>query len=361
MIDVLKKYADRLRHSRLSWGYVKANLYIWLQRAGVILVQRRGEELSALDATAVYDPAMYHGMLLDHTRVDAYRAALSRHAAGRRVLDIGTGDSAVLARLALRAGAVAATGIEANPESFRIAAELAHDPALDGKLHIVQGFSTDCSCDDQPRFDLLVHEIIGSIGSEEGAPAVVADAKRRLLTADALHIPSVCKTLLSPVMPLGPLGKLDTLASRLMCTGVTSPDQVGVYFAVNFPKAKRLAAPQLFESFEFAADMELVQRRELRFRVEASPDAAPDPLLFDGFVLWIELTVDADQVIDTLSQVTSWAPVYVKLLPQPVALKVGDLLLVQAEVDAESMTSKYRLHVTLPSGQVAEAAWRGFW
>lgn len=360
---LLPQLLHRLRYSRLSLGYAKAQLILAVERAGVILVQRRGQSLSARDATEVYDSAMYHGMLLDRTRVDAYRAALRRLAPGRRVLDIGTGASAILARMALDAGAQSATGLESNPQSFRAATALARELGIEGKLRIRQAFSTDFTLEGEPPFDLLVHEILGSVGSEEGAPAVVADAKRRLLTPDAVHIPSVCKTRISPVMPLEPLRPIDVLASQIIGEGQTTPDEVGVYFVANFPPGKRLAAAQDFESFEFARDLELVQQRELRFQLgrPAGASHADAHVLFDGFVLWLELTVDSDQVVDSLHQRTSWAPIYVKLLAQPVVLPVGAELVVHTEVNTESLTSSYGIRVTLPSGQTAETRWSGFW
>ncbi|HEX8242937.1 MAG TPA: amino acid adenylation domain-containing protein, partial [Longimicrobium sp.] len=53
----------------------------------------------------VYDDLIYHGLTHDTLRNGRYLRALQRHAPGKVVLDVGTGADAILARLAVEAGA----------------------------------------------------------------------------------------------------------------------------------------------------------------------------------------------------------------------------------------------------------------
>ena len=53
----------------------------------------------------IYDDLLYHAMTHDERRNQSYRRALGALARDRVVLDIGTGPEALLARMALEAGA----------------------------------------------------------------------------------------------------------------------------------------------------------------------------------------------------------------------------------------------------------------
>ena len=50
------------------------------------------------------DPGVHRLMIQDHARTDAYRRAIEAVAAGKRVLDVGTGTG-ILSMFAARAGA----------------------------------------------------------------------------------------------------------------------------------------------------------------------------------------------------------------------------------------------------------------
>ena len=346
---------ERLRHGVLSPAYFWAKLHWFLHHIGAVILKPLSQSMSPEERAMWFDAAFYHIMLMDKPRMQAYQAALQAVAGGRHVIDIGTGPSAILARLALQAGAIDAVGVEANPRSFRVAAELAKHRYPD-VLRIRPGFSTELVPDPEAALpDLLVHEIIGCIGSDEGAPLVVDDAKRRLLAKDAVHVPSACTTLLSPVSPLPPPRLVDSLAARIL-RRTARAKKTGLYFTANFPAHNRIAAPQVFESFEFAKQMEFRQVREHTFHIESGTNADRD-ILFDGFVLWIRLAVDEQHVVDSMQQTTNWDPVYIKMLETPVALRHGDVIKVRTEIDVSTTLPHYAINATLPSGRAIEWRW----
>lgn len=71
----------------------------------------------------VYDEVVYDAMIKDERRMGAHHDAVRRYAPGRTVLDIGTGQDAVWALAAARAGARHVWAVEVIPESARIARE----------------------------------------------------------------------------------------------------------------------------------------------------------------------------------------------------------------------------------------------
>jgi protein arginine N-methyltransferase 1 len=231
---------------------------------------------------------------------------------------------------------------------------------------VAAGFSTEQQLPEgAAAYDMLVHEIIGFIGSDEGAPMVVADAKRRLLRPGAVCIPHSVTTLIAPVAPLGSLSLRDTVASWFLGASTDSA-QPGLYDVANFPPSLCLAAPQTFESYDFRSEYALKQEREAIFRIEppaqgtSQAGGAPNTVRLSGFALWMRLTVDDENTIDALHQKTTWAVVYVKLFAQPTVLRVGDELRVRCQVDASTSSPIYAIEATLPQGRVVREQWSGF-
>eukprot|EP00466_Bigelowiella_natans_P002048 jgi/Bigna1/80209/fgenesh1_pg.68_\ len=120
----------------------------------------------------------YIRMRHDYQRVAAYSEAIKRKAKGRTVLDIGTGAEALLAVLCAKAGAKKVYAIEANSVSAEKAKKVVKEEGLEHVISVIEGYSSDIESIPE-ECDLVVHEIIGEIGSKEGVVATIHDVYKR--------------------------------------------------------------------------------------------------------------------------------------------------------------------------------------
>ena len=135
--------------------------------------------------------AGFHGpMLLDRARNAAYARAIEAIVTpDMLVLEIGAG-SGLLALIAARAGARVVT-CEGNPLLAAVAQTIVERNGYADRITVVAKQSDQLRIpDDLPRrADLVVHEIFGSQLVDEGVNDALADARARLLTADAPSLP----------------------------------------------------------------------------------------------------------------------------------------------------------------------------
>ncbi|AOH85630.1 hypothetical protein AWL63_18485 [Sphingomonas panacis] len=246
--------------------------------------------------------------------MQAYRRAIEAAAPGRRIVDLGTGADAPLAIMCAKAGASHVDAIEVMPDSAAAARRRIAQLGLDGQIDVHCGSSSTVTLD-QPA-DLCVSEIIGMIAGAEGVTAALKDAKR-LLGPGGRMLPSRCITWFAPAEAASPVYVDED------CTAVADHYAERIYRSIghrfpltrivtfNFPEANLLAAKKPFEDLDFNTD---------------SIEQASDSVTFttmkagrcEGFVLWIELHVDADNIVSSW-QGSSWAPVFLAMPPVMVA------------------------------------------
>lgn len=272
-----------------------------------------------------YDAMLYQLMNLDEVRNNAYRAALMRVARNRRVLDIGTGRDLNWALLAARYGACQVTAVEGMPETAELAVHrLARSP-LRGRVELVHAWSTDLSL--SPPAEVCVSEIIGSIGGAEGAAAVVADARRRLVTSDAAFIPHRCVTM------AGAIALREVFPKRALSVD-SLPYLDKIFGNFGWPFDIRLGIANVgpealvtdegpVETLPFTGALEVAASEETALTVRRSA-------AIDGVLLWIQLQcAERDAPIDTLRQRTSWIPAYLPAFDEPVPVTAGDRVTVR--------------------------------
>jgi type I protein arginine methyltransferase len=144
-----------------------------------------------------YDAFLYSSMTHDGVRNSEFARAVARVAPGRAVLDIGTGQDLTWALVAARAGARRVVAVEAIPQAYEAARRLVTGRPEARAVELLHGYSTELS--PRIRAEVCVAEVIGSVASAEGVLAVIADARRRLLTEDAVVIPHRCTTKVGAV------------------------------------------------------------------------------------------------------------------------------------------------------------------
>ena len=147
-----------------------------------------------------FDAKSYQAMISDKSRTPLfYQAMEDRITEGQVVLDLGTGPFAIFAIKAAELGAKKVYAIEANKEAARVARETVAKKGYNDIIEVFEGFSTDIELPE--KVDLVVAEIIGSIVSEEGVVATIADAHKRFAkdpTSPKSWIPSRVQTYAAP-------------------------------------------------------------------------------------------------------------------------------------------------------------------
>ena len=128
---------------------------------------------------------MQHKMLLDRTRVLAYREAIIRHSPNKVVLEIGCG-SGVLSILAAKAGAKKVYAIEES-SAIDLARELARANGVADRIEFFAGNSMDVAL--PVKADVIIHELFGNDPFEENMMIYLTDARRRLLKRNGRFLP----------------------------------------------------------------------------------------------------------------------------------------------------------------------------
>ncbi len=148
------------------------------------------------DHTAVDNLTFHHSMLFDEVRTSSFLQAILRTVQpGDVVLDIGSGTG-ILSLFACLAGASHVYAIEEGPV-IEIAKQVCRDNGFEDRVTFLQDWSTNVELPE--RANVLVTETIGNAGFDEGILGWVADAKKRLLTADARIIPRKITVMTAPV------------------------------------------------------------------------------------------------------------------------------------------------------------------
>jgi len=126
-------------------------------------------------------------MLDDPIRVSAFARALGESCAGHVVAEIGVGFGP-LTLLALRAGAQRVYGIEVDPRTLALATELMHQNGFGPDRFVPLLGRSDEIVIEEP-VDVLVGELIDSIGVGENGAWFLADARKRWLRSGGRVIP----------------------------------------------------------------------------------------------------------------------------------------------------------------------------
>jgi protein arginine N-methyltransferase 1 len=291
----------------------------------------------------IYDEAIYRVLREDERRNSLFRRAIGAVAPGATVLEIGSGPDLLWTLAAVDAGASRVYAVEVIEESARLAARAARTRP-DGQVRVIAGESTKIALPE--RADVCIAEIIGCIGGSEGIAAVLADARRRHLTASALVIPSAVRTLAGAVSLLDLTGG-DVALPEAFAPYVDAvfrqaggPFDVRLYVGGATPAALRSTAGA-FEDLNFTAQSYL-QGGELQLRITRGG-------AIDGLLAWIELAVGPDDtvldntgldntgldntVLDSLAEDTNWLPVYIPFTgDEPLAVSAGDTLSLRVTV-----------------------------
>jgi hypothetical protein len=251
------------------------------------------EHLSDRDLTGWYPDWMYEAMETDEVRNQPYREVIREAVSGKVVLEVGTGRKALWAVYCSRAGAKRVYAIEANKRAYQSSLRFLRSKKIEN-VHLISGFSDKVHLPE--RCDVLVHDLVGDIGSSEGMIPFIEDAKRRLLTPDAIHIPHRCTTLI--VLAEDPKLQLAEWAFSYLLRGLRPFDSLTFVRFFGFPYSPALSEPQVVEDFVFHQAPRL--RTSTRLAVEIKRGGE-----LRGVLFFIRLFVGETKVVDSWSSQTS--------------------------------------------------------
>ncbi|MGI9329657.1 MAG: amino acid adenylation domain-containing protein [Gammaproteobacteria bacterium] len=290
----------------------------------------------------VYDEFLYDLMGTDSQRLDSFRQAYARSAPGRVVLDLGTGEHALLARLCVEAGARHVYAVEVLPEVAAKARETVARLGLSERITVIDGDVSDVDLPE--RIELSTQGIIGNIGSADGI-IPIWNAARAQFAPDCIPVPSRCRTLIAPAeLP-------ELLATRPVFSRLARDyaervfAQQGGEFDIrlcvrNFPADGVLAEPAEFEDLDFSAALTPASTGEAGFTVARAGR-------LDGFLLWTVIETDGEPVVDYLQQQQAWLPAFFPLPDGPVDLVAGEQLRVHWERVVAGLCPDYRLEIAV--------------
>jgi len=131
------------------------------------------------------------------TRLDQYARALEQAVTpGAIVLDVGSG-SGILAFMASRLGARHVYAVEEHPQAIGLGARLAKSLGLSDRVTFITGSIFDLAPTE--RADVVVADIHGPFGLQEGGFSALADAHARWLKPGGALIPQAIELLVAPV------------------------------------------------------------------------------------------------------------------------------------------------------------------
>ncbi len=267
----------------------------------------------------VYDDLIYYALANDERRNDSYRIALQRTVPGKIVLDIGTGKEAILARLALEAGASKVYAIEMGDEAFAQAVAYIQHLGLDDKIIIIHGDATKVEIPELA--DVCVSEIVGPIGGCEGATALINNA-HRFLRPGGIMIPGRSITKIAAArFPDGLLPHPGFYQVPSTYTGKIFAE-VGYPFDLrlcikNFPRNNLLSNADVFEDLDFNRITPLEEEHQIELIIDQESR-------LDGFLVWLNLHTIEGEVIDIIEHEYSWLPVYLPVFHPGIEAKPGD-------------------------------------
>jgi len=256
----------------------------------------------------LYDDFLYDLMSSEAERLVSYREAFDRSVRDRIVLDIGTGEHALLARMCIEAGARKVYAVEILEDACRKARALVYEQGLADRIQVIQG---DIASLDLPeQIDVCTQGIIGNIGSADGIVPIWNSARRHFAPG-CVPVPARCQTLIAAV----------ELPADLIANPAFSPvasryaEQVFDRYARRFdirlcvsdlPEEAIISDTHVFEDLDFTAELAAASHGSARLTIGRAGR-------LDGYLVWTVVTTGADIDVDYRRTQRAWLPVFFPL------------------------------------------------
>jgi protein arginine N-methyltransferase 1 len=271
----------------------------------------------------------FHRLLLhDSLRMDAYKNAIQEVVKpGMVVLDLGTGTG-VMGLFALQAGAKHLYAIDVNSAMIENASHTFDTNWFSGRYSVFNALSYEVNLPE--KVDVIISEILGSLGDNEDFVPILADARQRFLKNDGKMLPSYVCSLLVPISSVKAHHQVKSKECKTLNSGYdlgTLLQQLGInnpfdiYYEVIIPSKCHISQLQIAQEFKFDGNDLATYEAQLTFPVEVDG-------LFTGFKCEFVAHLSDSVVLDTsgddiASNVTCWKHGYLPI-ESPVEVKRGD-------------------------------------
>jgi amino acid adenylation domain-containing protein/FkbM family methyltransferase len=252
----------------------------------------------------VYDDLLYKTMASDEARNAKYRRALRKVVKDKVVLEIGPGFEAILSRIAIEEGAKKVYAVELLEDSYNRAKQTVQSLGLQDKIIVIHDDITKVTLPELA--DYCVSEIVGAIGGSEGS-ATLINASRRLLKDPVSMIPSRSLTNIAAITfaddefdcGFEDLGAYYT--SKIFEQAGRKFD-LRVYLS-SFPTKNIISNKEVFEDLDYTQEIKLEDEHDIVLNIK-------EDSILKGFIVWLNLYCDDEEVIDTVDGKYTWLPIY---------------------------------------------------
>ncbi|MBM3473251.1 MAG: hypothetical protein FJX75_08295 [Armatimonadetes bacterium] len=285
------------------------------------------------------DSKLHMLFLSDQVRVEAYAQAIRETVqAGDVVVDIGTGP-AVLAMLAARAGARRVYAIEGEARVIPMTQQIIDQAGLGSVITLLQGISQEITLPEPT--DVIVSELIGGLGNDEGMVPALEDARDRFLRPETGRmVPRAVDVYIAPVEAPEAHAQTATVYDHDLVVppeGALGRFEAYYSFLGGVPPDRLLAAGQPVDHVDHFGTTEASFARTRVFEISK-------PGVFSGFVAWFIARLSDHVVLDVSpgNPGTCWGQAYLPL-PEQVVVQCGDRveLTFEAILDAGETVPHY--------------------
>lgn len=266
-----------------------------------------------------YDDVTYFFLTNDQPRNERYIESINKSVKDKIVVEIGTGKDAILSRFCCAAGAKKVYTIEINERVYQQAKACIASLGLEDKIQVILG---DGQTTEIPELaDICISELLGSIASSEGVAPII-NSSRRFLKPDGVMLPSRSLTKVAAIsLPDNFLdhhgfNQIDWYWIKKVFRYVGYPFdiRVGVY---NLPLENLVSSIEIFEDLDFTQPTPVETTEEVKLQITKSGK-------IDGFLLWLVLYTDPEQIMDALEEKSNWLPTFFPVFYPGVVVTVGD-------------------------------------
>ncbi|SDO35592.1 amino acid adenylation domain-containing protein, partial [Pedobacter steynii] len=268
----------------------------------------------------VYDDLLYYALTSNDKRNFHYKEVFKQLLKDKVVLDLGAGGDAILSQFCIEAGAKKVYSVEILLETFNKAKKVIEDLGLQDKIILIHGDISNIQLPEE--VDYCVSEIVGSIGGSEGASKLINET-RRLLKTPSNMIPKRSLTKIAAVNFPDSLHNyvFDEIGKHYVKRVF---DYVGYQFDMrmcveNFPLENVLSDDGPFEDLDFTNPIALEETHEIHLKFHKRG-------VVNGFVVWLNLYVDEEHIIDTLNEKYNWLPIYLPVFYDNTLVEADDYI-----------------------------------
>ena len=307
-----------------DWLIAKIEKHPLMTKTLLWLIAQDYGKIQLNSSLAVYLPVYYNDVTYffltnDKPRNERYVESINRAVKDKIVVEIGTGKDAILSRFCCAAGAKKVYTIEINERVYQQAKACIASLGLEDKIQVILG---DGQATEIPELaDVCVSELLGSIASSEGVAPII-NSSRRFLKPDGVMLPSRSLTKFATItLPdnfLNNYGfnQLDWYWIKKVFKYVGYPFdiRVGIY---NLPLENLVSSVGVFEDLDFMKPTPEETTETVKLQITKSGK-------IDGFLLWLVLYTDPEQVMDALEEKSNWLPTFFPVFYPGVVVTAGD-------------------------------------